>query len=205
MGGFICICGCCPFVVSVVFMSLYAVMYAQASEMQSFNVDRWDDMPLPALGALVRVNPNDYFIYDTCMIKEGGVPLDTKWSTILLFNMILYAVLSVSTICMCFTCVAWPIGYLGAMGHSFGCCAHLAAIIITGIYRYSDEGEMCAQNPIEAQINDNGDKLSFEEHANMIQGLFISACVLFCCFNIFAAMISKVSRQLIMLKRGPKQ
>jgi hypothetical protein len=34
----------------------------------------------------------------------------------------------------------WWLFPIGAFGVTFGCCAHFAAIIVTGVFRYSTEG-----------------------------------------------------------------
>jgi len=102
------------------------------------------------------------------------------------------------------TFVAWPVGYIGICGHFCGCCGHLAAIIITGIFRYSDLGEKCASldGEIPYDIDDPEATFTFADHGSMIQGLFISACVLFCGFTCFVLMMAQVSSTLIALKRG---
>ena len=106
----------------------------------------------------------------------------TNWTTVYLFNGILYALLSLFTGMLCMTCLVWPIGKIGVIGHGFGCCAHLAAIIVTGVYRYNAEGELCASNSVLITYNTEGDEFKFTDSANTLQALFISTCCLFCCF-----------------------
>lgn len=137
--------------------------------------------------------------------RELEVDIDpdwtTNWTTIYLFNGILYALLAVFTFMLCMTCLVWPMGKLGGIGHGLGCCAHLAAIIVTGVFRYSTEGELCASNSISLPYNKEGDEFTFAEKGDTIQALFISACCLFCCFNCFVGVMGSVSNSLVAIKR----
>lgn len=73
-------------------------------------------------------------------------------------------------------------------------CGVLPLLIITGLFRYRDEGAACVDwanaTPAAQEIlyNANGDTFSYVEHANAIQGLFIAWCVLhtyiFCALQV---------------------
>jgi len=129
--------------------------------------------------------------------------LSTNWSVIYTINVIVYAILTGCLFLMCCTCFVWPIGWLGLIGHSFGFCAHLAAVVVTGVFRYNSYGEACASFKQEWAIDDNNtDAISFEEHGSMIQGLFISICVLWCCTNCVVICIMQVVPSLTKLKRS---
>jgi len=67
-------------------------------------------------------------------------PTSSNWSVILAFNSILYGLMGLFNFFLCMTCIAWPVGYIGVIGHCCGCLAHVAAIIVTGVFRYSDQG-----------------------------------------------------------------
>ena len=90
---------------------------------------------------------------------------------IYLFNMLTYIILALSTLCLCLTFVAVPIGMCGIVGHLCGFCASFAALIITPVFRFSDEGRLCAGNEKEYPIDPKdptGDKFKYSDHGNMI-------------------------------------
>ena len=69
---------------------------------------------------------------------------DTQWTTIFKLNAMTYLFLSIVTCCTCmgFAYAPFLICYYGH------CClivAHFCVLIVTGTYRYSDEGEACAE------------------------------------------------------------
>ena len=91
-----------------------------------------------------------------------------------------------STFLLCVTINVPPIvGKLGILGHILGSCSHIAAIVVTGVFRYSSEGRKCADfgEPRLIEDDDASDTFKFSDHASVIQGLFITECVLFCCFH----------------------
>ena len=101
----------------------------------------------------------------------------TNWTVLLAFNSILFLVLAVCIVLMCLTCLVWPIGCIGIIGNCFGCCAYLAAIIVSFVFRYSTEGEQCAAtDPKAADViyNEDGDTFNINDHADMITGLVIT-------------------------------
>ena len=79
-------------------------------------------------------------------IDADGV--NTKWSVIFALNAIVYLVLAISTLCLCicplspFFCI---FGLCGAIGMTCSLMGHFAAIIVTGVFRYSDAGDLCAE------------------------------------------------------------
>ena len=64
----------------------------------------------------------------------------------------------------------WIIGAMGGLGHCIGCCAHLACIIVTGVFRFSTEGGRCADN--EKVLDEDG--TTFSDMGDAIKNLFIS-------------------------------
>ena len=99
------------------------------------------------------------------------------------------------------TCCVWQFGYIGIYGHLIGFLGHIAAIIVTGVFRYNTAGVNCAMNDTQVSFNEEGEGFTFKEHGNMIQGLFISSCSLLLCFNCFVCFMMTVSRTLIQLNR----
>jgi len=117
-------------------------------------------------------------IYDLCGF-DGSADYTTNWTVILAFNSIVFAVLAVCSVLMCLTCLVWPIGYVGAFGNCLGCCAYLAAIIVTGVFRYSTEGKQCVEwassdKAWPYDLNEDGDSFNMSDHADAITGLFIA-------------------------------
>ena len=97
--------------------------------------------------------------------------IDTKWSVILAFNSYFYLVHCIMTLLVLCgaTGVLWPCCCLGGCGHCFSPCAHIAAIVVTGVFRLNDNGELCSKN--KAVVD--GD-LTFEEMGDKIKSLFIA-------------------------------
>ncbi len=157
-------CSFLPFVMTTTFCALYWKMWSEAIE--------YDDNKFELNGVQMT--------YDSCggvmrnnLTGEGFV--DTQWSVILAFNSILNLCLTIFVLCTCVGSVFAPLLCLTTCGHCFGNCAYFAAIITTGVIRYSTDGKMC-------QRSDNyvAEGVLFSSHANTIQGLFISQVVLFC-------------------------
>ena len=109
------------------------------------------------------------------MVEAG----DTKWTVIFTFNTIIYACMITFALCQIIGTFFWPFCLLAACGHCALSSAHFAAVVVTGVFRYQDEGEKCAKNG-----TDLGDfDWTFEDHGDTIQSLFISQCVLLILFN----------------------
>ena len=100
--------------------------------------------------------------YDRCGAEIGLGVESTKWSTILAFNSVLYLCLAVFTVICFIGATCQPLICGAVLGHCCGGCAQFICIIMTGAYRYSEQGEACAENP------------DFSDHADKIQQLFVS-------------------------------
>ena len=178
--------GLIPLIISAVFCGVYWDMWADAQE----NNDDFPDLPDGRLA------------FDTC---GGTADLDTKWTTLLAFNSILYLILSILTLLIMLGYFLAPLMYVGGIAHSCGCCAHLAAIICTGVWRYSDDGKKCA-DITEAAVKacDNVDCGDDEpkDFGARIAGLFISQCVLFCFYNCCVSSLFQVSMTYAMFKKA---
>ena len=81
--------------------------------------------------------------------SENG---ETKWSTLLALNSILYLSQAFFTLCL-LGVLLWPmLGYIGFWGHFFGGCTHLASIIVTGVYRYNEPGRLCSETDSNIEL-----------------------------------------------------
>ncbi len=80
--------------------------------------------------------------------------LDTRWSLVLAMNSILYLCLSVFTVLMLVGALWWPLACGGSIGHCCGGWVQALIIIMTGAYRYSEDGNLCAQNEAFVTIAD---------------------------------------------------
>ena len=86
----------------------------------------------------------------------------TSWSLLLAFNTIHYLVQVFFTLCMLGVLLWQPLGLIGFWGHFFGGMAHLAAIILTGVFRYGERGRACSLRAETLVYNSQGDSFSFE-------------------------------------------
>ena len=113
--------------------------------------------------------------------------------------------LAVSTLFLCFTFLIWQVGLVGIAGHTLGICAHFAAIIMTGVFRYGEQGAKCAENESEIRYGEDGAAtFKFSDHGHTIEGIFISMCVLFCFYNCFTVFMMRVSKILMQARKEMK-
>ena len=98
-----------------------------------------DVSPFDTCGGLLKGTTNDDGSLGTELV-------DTKWSVILAFNSYFYLIHCILTflILLGATGILWPCCILGGCGHCCGFSAHLAAVVVTGVYRLRDEGDLCA-------------------------------------------------------------
>ena len=185
---FLFVCGICPMTVAATFCGLYWGMWGQAMNVNDLAEENgYDNGDIPA--------------YDTCGISQPD--FDTHWTTIFALNSVIYLLHAICTGMLCIAFLAWPFGMCGVIGHGFGVFFHLGAIIITGVFRYSDFAEKCAKNDTDVYyLKDNkDDSFTYEQHANKIEGLFVSACVLFCFYHCFLQTMIGVTRALFNHQR----
>ena len=113
--------------ISAPFCGIYWSMYKRSVEMDDHAKARgWRD---------------DVGAYDRCLTLDS----DTKWSLIYAYNAFLYLALSILSIITLFGAWKFALRLCGCLGHCFGMFAHLAGIIMTGIFRYNEEGKACAE------------------------------------------------------------
>ena len=159
------VCTILPLIIFSTYCGLYWGMLSQANDIN----DEYEDLG-DFLGVDVDVDP-----YNLCAGAGGADPdFDTKWMVLLKFNAFLYLVL---TICMFFTLFGsffMPLYCFTCCSMTCGGCAHLALIIVTGVFRFSTEGKACAEN--DTPLAEDG--TTYADHGDKIKALFISQCVL---------------------------
>ena len=135
--------------------------------------------------------------YDTCGTLNllEGQSVNTKWSVLLAFNSLLYLILSCLTFCVCLSTILWPLCVFG-FGHICGGCGVLACLIVTGVFRYSKDGEACANSDLPV----TADGVTFADHATTIQNLFIAQCVLIIFYNCCVGVLMSAGQQLCSLQ-----
>ena len=183
--------GCCitPFIISTTFMGLYWGLFSDAAKFNDESTSNLD-------------NP-----FDACGTRDsttnlGGVAvkteqIDTKWTVVFTLNAVVYTLLSASTLCLFMGALLWPLAFCGLCGFICTQMAHFAAVIVTGVFRYSDEGEFCA-GVTNLGINDK----TMEDIGTTMEGLFISQCVLYCFYGFCLGCFAQIAFATAMLKRA---
>ena len=124
----------------------------------------------------------------------GGVAyssgVDTHWTLVHTFNGALYITMIGAIVLLFLGTFFFPIWFCGCCTLIYGNCGHLAALIITGVLRYSDDGSFCAKQKVEL-----ADGITFEDHGTAMEGLFISQCVLYCFFGCCVGFLMQISAQ----------
>lgn len=123
--------------------------------------------------------------------------LGNRWSIVFKLNAIVYILMAASNSLM--VVGAWNV-YARALAGCTGCllaCANLAAIIVTGVFRFNTAGQLSALSLTPSKYNPDAyvdpdheimpqgylsDDRTFNSDAAVIMGLFIGQCV-YCCFN----------------------
>ena len=159
-------CGCCPFIYAIVIAAIYWSWLRKARDYDDQAPDLPGDTSLfDMCGGLANVKTN----------SDGSLSasfVDTKWKVILQFNAFFFC------IHLCFTGFVmagvldflWCCCIAGGFCHCLSNCIHLACIITTGVYRFSADGERCAEsNTVFAEDGSN-----FKEVGEAIKNLFIA-------------------------------
>ena len=94
------------------------------------------------------------------------------------------------------------VGTIAYYGHTFGFLAHIAILIVTGVFRFNEAGTNCALDETPIVYNEDGDTFTFAEHGSMMSGLFIATCVLLCFYNCFVFVLMKLSKLMIDVAKG---
>ena len=125
-----------------------------------------------------------------------------------MWNFITFLVVGCGTLCLCCTCCMAPCGWIGIVTHSCGFFLTFASVILTGIFRYSDAGKICAENEVEYEINPTkpGEgTFKFSDHGDMIQGMFITLCVILCGMDVMIYIMIIVSRGIMAVSGKDSQ
>ena len=158
----VCICTC-----SLVLMALpaflctaYWLLWNQAIE---FNSEQH---------LTQRTNP-----YNSC-----GQDMNTNWQLVLATNSIVYLLHCLMTLLICFGTLWFPLIMIGGISHCLGCLVQIVCIVLTAIYRFSDDGEQCAASK-RIISDDRITQTTFENHGEAIKSLFVTQCALFLVYN----------------------
>ena len=134
-------------IISFTFCGLYWGMWTQAQDAN----DHFS-------GILPAVYTDDYPYYDTC---GGGILLETTdysltgWGVILAYASILYLILGIFTVCLALSFYVNIFACCAVCGHCWGQCAHFALIIVTGVFRFSESGDKCAERTDRIMLDDD--------------------------------------------------
>ena len=165
-----CMCAAVPLIFSVVFMGLYWNLFAIANDYNALAPAQFGDgNAFEACGGVTIVDG-----------KPEATP--SKWQTAFLLNSIVYTMMTVATILITLTPFLPMCFYMGACMHSCVGLAHLAAIIVAGVFRFSTEGERCAALSMQP-VTTSGTTMA--DVGSMFAGMFISQCVLLCIVGCF--------------------
>ena len=135
-------CGGCVLIYAAVMCGIYWGWLSKSTNFDD-NTPNWtiDTSPFDTCGGLTEAST----------ATDGSIStefINTKWSVLLAFNSYLYLIHCILTFLVLLgtTGILWPCCVCGGCGHCFSGCAHLALVIVTGVFRFSDEGERCASN-----------------------------------------------------------
>ena len=171
--------GCCCFTMAlaplIAFTAVYWHLYNSAIE---YNED-----PLNALAA----NPDrtfDITPYDACGgDMNGNANFTTDWVMIYRYNAIMYTILLSFVVGSCLCLFVPPVMFGGICCFMCAGLPTIAAIIMTGIRRFSYEGNMCALSTDVV-----GEDLTFADDAGTLKAVFIAQCAMhvptFICFMV---------------------
>ena len=173
--------GVLSLIISTVFCGMYWDMWSDVQTLNDLSATAGYKGDIPA--------------YDKCgadLTSDGYDAYTTNWTTLLALNSCCYLILSIATFFIVMSALWAPIAICGVCIHICGGCLHFATVIVTGVFRYSTEGEACANQP--------GDVFG-----EKIQNLFISQCVLYCFYGCCTGMMIQfaiLNGGLSMIKRG---
>ena len=184
-----------PFIISSTFMGLYWGLFSEVTKVE-------DEVALPAYYPEI-----DYPKFDICFqdvtFNAQGTPTavelgNTKWSVVFTLNAVVYTLLTASELCLFLSAFIWPLAICGACGVCCTQMAHFAAVIVTGVFRYSEDGERCAEQTYEITELEK----SYEDIGATMQGLFISQCVLYCFYACCLGCLTQVAFVVAMHRKA---
>ena len=101
------------------------------------------------------------------------ISMDTKWSVAFAFNAVVYTLLTIFTLSLVVSAFFWPLVCVGSIGFCITQFAHFAAIICTGIWRFSGDGPRCADKDGGWPVSEDG-QVTFSDMGDKLKGVFIS-------------------------------
>ena len=170
------LCSLFPLIVGTIFVYNYYAMWKIATAQKVTNYNQC-------------VLPYEEHTYGNLNIDETT----TWWKWVFLANFIMYAIQMMFTCCLCLTWIWYPFGRAGHYGHCICCVVHLAVIIFTGVARYNKAGMLCSEMTSRVPYGNDGEDFEYAEHGKQLEGLFITACTLFCFYNFFISVLSRFS------------
>merc|ERR1712241_165524 len=170
--GFFCICASGPLIIGGTFMGLYWSLAAAASNYNQICEDNFSA-------------DNAAKCFDACGSNPSLIADEdlTNWTTVYILNAIVYTLNTTWVILLIISAFFWPLAFCGACGICCTQLAHFAAVIVTGVFRSSDAGELCAKNNNLRVDPKDSDSSTMKEVGEMMQGIFISQCVLYCFYG----------------------
>ena len=174
----LCACSICPLTIAGCFAGFYWTMWDEAK--------LYNEGASSTLVDFGDIDPYDYCGYAT----DGGV--ETNWSLIFAFNSIMYLAFCGGILLLILGTFFAPFWCCGCCTIMFGGCAHLAALIITGVFRFEQSGELCAQQTAPLCLDGCN---TFQDHGETIKSLFIAQCVLYCLFGCCVGFMTGLSGQ----------
>ena len=183
--GVLCCCSIIPLTICGTFCGLYWNLMNQAND--------YDDAIDATINDQHPLSGSKILPYDNCALglDSQGDLVDTKWSVFLAFNSFLYLALCCCVVLMLLGTFFMPFWCCGCCGAMCGGIAHLAALVVTGVFRFSKEGEKCAEHDFPI-----GDGVTFKDHGETTFGLFISQCVLYIVVGVCMGFITGFAGQL---------
>lgn len=191
----LCMCAITPLIISATYAGLYLGLGATAAK---YNEDfgcgdvRCFDMCSTAssLGSAFSS------AFSGSSVDMGGLGTDTAWTLVYGFNGGVYMSLTILTLCLVCSALIGPLAFCGACLIGCAQCGHLAALIVTGVLRYSDDGKACADNPTPVNAD-----VTFADIGSMMEGIFISQCILYCFYGCCLGALTQFS---VMVYMGRK-
>ena len=179
------LCALIPLIISATFMGIYWYMASGVAEYNDY------------LSEKTTVESN-YF--DTCGILYTGIDLETGWSVVYNLNGAIYTILTLATILMILSAFFGPLAYVGAVLAMCTQCAHFAALIVTGVFRFSDGGADCADLYSIPVTLDK--ETSFKDVGDLMARIFIAQAVLVCFYGCCVASLAKLSLTTMVMSKN---
>merc|ERR1712079_58388 len=199
------LCGLAPLIISSTFAGIYlslgAVAQKYADDNEFFcggNSRCFDLCSNMVTNAGFNAAISDILSGTGLENTTSSLSIDTTWSLIFALNGGVYLTLTILTLCLICSAIIGPLAICGACLIGCAQCAHLAALIVTGVLRYSDDGKECASRDTQKVSED----VTFADVGATIEGLFIAQCVLYCFYGCCIMVLTQTSVMLYFAKKA---